>query len=208
MAQLDPGAHLIQVPSADIGRAVVAWQRMWDRLPEWRGVRCQQFTTDLWRYAELCFEYKPPFVVEVGTAEGGTALFLGDILGIAGGGQVITVDVAPVHLRHPRVTVVTGDAADPAVVAQVMELAAGRRGIVLLDGLHEQAQVAAELDAYAGLADYLVCEDTLMRWLPGYQDRTGPWEALGNWLPAHPEFTVEAEPVPTNHPGGWLRRAA
>lgn len=191
-----------------IAASVAAYGGMWDDLPQVAGRRCQQFRSDLGRYAAIAAELQPPFVLEVGTAAGGTALFLGGVLEAVGAGQVIAVDVAPVVLHHPRVTVLTGDAADAAIVARVMELAAGRRGLVLLDGNHATAQVAAELGAYAGLADYLVVEDTLMRWLPQYQTVTGPWEALTAWLPAHPEFAVDPEPVPTNHPGGWLRRVA
>ena len=51
---------------------------------------------------------------------------------------------------------------------------------------------------------YEKLEDTLMEFLPGCGD--GPHLALAKWLPAHQEFTADPEPVPTNHPGGWLRR--
>jgi cephalosporin hydroxylase len=189
-----------------IARSVAAWEAM--RPLSWRGVPCQQFPSDMLRYAEVIHELQPPWILECGTADGGTALFLADM---APGGPalartpVVTVDKdpRPVVLRAP-VWPLKGDAAGPGVVAQVTALAGGRRGLVLLDTDHTSAQVLAELDAYAPLADYLIVQDTLMGWLPQYPDN--PRLALEKWLPAHPEFARDPEPDPTNHPGGWLRR--
>lgn len=182
---------------------------MWGRLPHWRGIPCQQFAADLWRYAELLHELRPPWVLECGTADGGTALFLADVLASTGTGYVISVDAdpRPVSTRHPWLTLLKGDAASPGVVAQVAERAGGARGLVLLDDDHSPAQVLAELDAYAPLASYLIVEDTLMGHLPQYGG-DGPHVALAEWLPGHPEFAPDPEPVPSNHPGGWLRRVS
>lgn len=194
---------------AGIARSVDAWERM--RLLSWRGVPCQQFPSDLWRYAEVVHELYPPWVLECGTADGGTALFLADVASRYGG-QVITIDRDPrpaavtARTRSAWLSLIKGDAAAPGIVAQVTELAGAVRGVVLLDSDHTSAQVLAELDAYAPLADYLIVQDTLMGYLPQYPDN--PRQALEKWLPGHPEFTQDPEPDPTNHPGGWLRRVA
>jgi len=189
---------------------VAAWGRLWDRLPAWRGRPCQQFPSDLIRYAEVIWELRPPWVLETGTASGGTALFLADALEAAGQGQVITVDVNAVPQDHRRLVCIKGDAADPVITARItaaVQVVTGEaRGMVLLDDDHSSAQVAAELDAYAGLADYLVVEDTIMQHLTGFGD--GPHVALAAWLPQHPEFVPDPDPDPTQHPGGWLRRVA
>lgn len=117
------------------------------------------------------------------------------------------MDVQPLQALHQRAKFWHGDAASPQVITQVQDFAAGRRGLVLLDGDHASGQVARELQAYASLADYLVVQDTIMRWLHEYYD--GPHEALDAWLPQHPEFAaVDDEPLPTQHPGGWLRRVS
>jgi cephalosporin hydroxylase len=189
------------VDQAGIARSVAAWEAM--RPLSWRGVPCQQFPSDMLRYAELIHELRPPWVVECGTADGGAALFLADMIR---GGQVISIDKdpRPVTIPHPRLTLFKGDAADPAMAAIVA--GDGERGLVLLDTDHASAQVLAELDVWAPLADYLIVQDTLMGWLPQYPDN--PRIALEKWLPGHPEFTQDPEPDPTNHPGGWLRRVA
>jgi cephalosporin hydroxylase len=197
------------VDQAGIARSVAAWERM--RPLSWRGVPCQQFPSDMLRYAEVVHELRPPWVLECGTADGGTALFLADVAS-RGGGQVITIDRDPrdaaitAWTRSAWLSLIKGDAADPGIVAQVTELTGGARGLVLLDTDHTSAQVLAELGAYAPLADYLIVQDTLMGYLPQYPDN--PRLALEEWLPAHPEFTQDPEPDPTNHPGGWLRRVA
>jgi cephalosporin hydroxylase len=191
----------------DIGRAVADAQRL-SPAPLWRGVPCQQFCSDLWRYAELLHELRPPWVLECGTADGGTALFLADVLrSIGGEGRVISIDsdLRPVAVVHPRLELVKCDALDRGLVARAAGMAARGRGLVLLDDDHSSAHVAEELDAYAPFASYLVVEDTLMGHL-GYAD--GPHLALAQWLPRHPEFAADGEPVPSNHPGGWLRRVA
>lgn len=191
---------------AGIDRSVAAWESM---LPlYWSGTACQQFSSDMWRYADVLHEFRPSWVLECGTADGGTALFLADVLAAAGGGHVVTVDKdpRPVTVTRPNLTVLKGDAADPDTVARILALTGDGRGVVLLDTDHMAAQVLAELEAYAPLADYLVVQDTLMGWLPQYPDN--PFLALEKWLPDHPEFVQDPEPVPTNHPGGWLRRVA
>jgi len=189
-----------------IARSVAAWESM---LPlYWRGFPCQQFSSDMWRYAEVVHKLRPPWVLECGTAGGGTALFLADAVASAGGGLVISVDndPRPVAVTHPRLTLLKGDAASPETAARVKELTGGGRGVVLLDDNHSSAQVLAELDLWAPLADYLIVQDTLIGHLPQYPDN--PRQAVEKWLPGHPEFAADPEPVPTNHPGGWLRRVA
>jgi cephalosporin hydroxylase len=196
------------VDQADIDRSVADWGRIWPRPPCWRGAPCQQFTSDLWRYAELVHELLPPWVLECGTAGGGTALFLADVVETVGPGQVISIDAdpRPVNVSHARLSLWKGDTLDPVMIADVAALADGGRGLVLLDDDHSSEHVLAELDAYAPLASYLICEDTLLKYLPQYGD--GPHVALEKWLPDHPEFVQDPEPVPSNHPGGWLRRVA
>lgn len=200
----------------DINWDVSNWgEHFWKWLPRWRGMLCYQFPTDLWRYAELCFELEPAFVLEIGVEHGGTATFLSDILSLIGRGRVIGVDIKPMSGLISYVTpvqVITGDSKDPAIIDQVYKVARynrkDERGLVLLDSDHHQNQVAAELEAYADLASYLVCEDTTIQFQEGTiaPPNYGPHIALRAWLPHHPEFVQDPDPSPTNHPGGWLRR--
>lgn len=184
---------------------VTRWLRP-DR-PAYRGIYTQQFETDLDRYAEVIAELRPPFVMEVGRHEGGTALFLADQLAkVRSDALLISVDVTP-PVRFPvtgvKVEYLTASSTDTSTIARVRDAAVAGRGLILLDGDHSSEQVARELAVYAALADYLVVEDTLMRDLG---DDDGPHVALDAWLPEHPEFVCDPDPSLTQHPGGWLRR--
>jgi cephalosporin hydroxylase len=195
------GAH------PDIAHSVAEWGRHNRQRPTWRGQLCQQFPADMMRYAEWIWELRPPFVIEIGVAEGGTTLFLADTLdAVAEGGLVLAVDIKPITIDHPSVIPILGDSTSIEVAEVIDKMAEGRRGMVLLDGSHHPDHVLAELEMYSPLADALVVEDTIMRWLPQYID--GPHSALDHWLPEHPEWEAVADPVPgpTQHPGGWLRR--
>lgn len=183
----------------------------------WRGVPVTKSPFDLWTYQEIVHELRPAVIVETGTLAGGSALFLADLLELAGGdGRVISVDVyaAPARPEHERITYVTGSSVDPDVVARVRDLVGDAAPVmVLLDSDHSAAHVAGELEAYHDLVtagSYLVVEDGIVNGHPvepGFGP--GPTEALEPFLAAHPEF--EHDPRGdrfgmTFNPGGWLRR--
>ena len=131
---------------AGTAASVDAWQRM--RPLSWRGTPCQQFPSDMLRYAEVLHELRPPFVVECGTGGGGAALFLACMLEGAIRGRVISIDndPRPVGLTHPRLMLLKGDAADPAMVSRVAGFpdVRGRRGVVILDDDHSCGHVLGE----------------------------------------------------------------
>jgi cephalosporin hydroxylase len=179
-----------------------AWTEPGRRWPSYRGVICQQFAADMTHYAAVMSELLPPFVIEVGRAHGGTALFLADHMH---GGLVISIDPKPATVDHENLLCIEASSTHPATIDRVEGLTRGERGLILLDGDHDQHQVAAELDVYAPMADYLIVEDTIMADLAG-METNGPHLALARWLPDHPEFRPDPDPSPTQHPGGWLRR--
>jgi cephalosporin hydroxylase len=188
-----------------------AWRHTSQDWPTYRGIQCQQFPSDMARYADLIAELEPAFVVEVGRAFGGTALFLADELAkVNPAGRVVSIDPVPVTgLEHRLLDLVVASSTDEAAITAVARAsiaASGRRGLILLDGNHSPATVADELYIYPRWADYLIVEDTIMRELPElFGD--GPHVALKPFLEAHgEEWTVDPDPVPTQHPGGYLRR--
>jgi cephalosporin hydroxylase len=191
-----------------IERSVDYYNTAFKDMPTWRGRPCLQFRSDMIRYAELIHEFNPPFVVEIGTNTGGTALFLADVMSSFGNGKVITIDITDPGFSSVRVKglhFLHGSSTDPDIVDSVKEIAAGQHGIVLIDGDHHADQVREELDLYADMANYIVVQDTIMR----YRDMPdNPADALDEWWMAHGHdwWAEDAGIDMTQQPGGWLRR--
>ncbi len=125
------------------------------------------------------------------------------------------------HPMASRIQMIQGSSIAPEVVQQVREVAQGYgRVLVFLDSMHTHEHVLAELDAYAPLVtpgSYCVVFDTFVDDMPPgfFADR--PWDvgnnpktAVRQWLPAHPEFEVDAAMEQrlqvTVAPQGFLRR--
>jgi cephalosporin hydroxylase len=105
----------------------------------------------LWVYRELLFELRPDLIVETGTTDGGSALYLASICDLLGRRRVITIDVlADEHPAHPRAKYLVGSSTDPVIVDVVRREAASAGTVfVVLDANHTEAHVLDELRAYA-----------------------------------------------------------
>jgi len=181
----------------------------------WLGARALKTPLDLWIYQELLVALLPALIIETGTAEGGSALFLASICQLLGRGEVITVDTETRERpRHSRITYLTGSSTSPETLAAVAERAQDKSPVmVLLDSDHDRDHVLAELRSYADFVtpgSYLVVEDTNLNdhpVLPGFGP--GPMEAVEEFLRERDDF----EPDPsaekfllTFNPRGYLRR--
>jgi cephalosporin hydroxylase len=182
----------------------------------WLGVRAQKCPLDLWSYQEILHEVGPDLIIETGTAEGGSGLFLASMCDLLGRGSVVTIDVLhdPSRPRHPRLTYLQGSSTDPAIVEQARRRA-GRSDtvLVILDSDHSKEHVRAEMRAYADLVSvgsYLIVEDTNINAHPVLPDfGPGPWEAVEEFLKERPDFAVDPDRekfLLTFNPMGYLRR--
>ncbi|HVT67164.1 MAG TPA: class I SAM-dependent methyltransferase [Trebonia sp.] len=110
---------------------------------------------------------RPQRILEIGTAEGGSALLMAAALEDSGGdGRIVTIDPAPrltfdTRLLHGRVDFVTG--VSPDAVPEAIDRAGARFDLVLIDGIHiyDQARrdLAAALENIADQA-YLLFHDS------------------------------------------------
>jgi cephalosporin hydroxylase len=182
----------------------------------WRGVQCLKCPLDLWAYQEILYDVKPDLVVETGTHRGGSALFLADMMELAGRGEVITIDILENDARpaHPRIRYVTGSSTDEARIRPLLD---GRRPdetrLVVLDSDHSKTHVARELALYApyvSVGSYLIVEDTNVNGRPVLPDfGPGPAEAVAEFLAASPGFVADVsreKSLLTFNPGGYLKR--
>jgi cephalosporin hydroxylase len=182
----------------------------------WLGVPIQKCPLDLWVYQEILWEVRPDLIVETGTYQGGSALFLASMCDLLGHGSVVTIDLHPREGRpaHERITYLSGSSVEPGVVERVRAMAKpAERVLVLLDSDHSQGHVAAELRAYAPLVtpgSYLIVEDTNVNGHPVLPDfGPGPLEAVRDFLASTPDFVVDRareKLLMGFNPGGWLRR--
>ncbi len=181
----------------------------------WLGILTSKHPTDLWVYQEILWETRPELIVEAGTFEGGSALYLASICDLLGTGEVVTIDIEHRQNRpaHPRIRYVLGSSLEERTIEMVR--ASAKRIMVILDSDHSQAHVARELELYAPLVTpgcYLIVEDTNPNAYPMFPKGTGPGgpaEAVAGFLPDHPEFEVDRSRekfFTTGNPGGYLKK--
>ena len=213
---------------------------------QWMGRPVIQLPQDMVAMQELIAQIKPDLIIETGIAHGGSLVLSASMLALLDLGEaieagrkldpaasrrkVLGIDIdIRAHNRaaieaHPmasRIQMIQGSSIDPAVIAQVRELAAGHaRILVFLDSMHTHAHVLAELEAYAPLVSpdsYCVVFDTVIEDMPAGSFPDRPWDrgnnpktAVREYLKAHPEFEIDRS-IPdklllTVAPDGFLRR--
>lgn len=139
---------------------------------KWRDVRVLKPATDLWIYQELITAIRPDLIIETGTWDGGSALFMRDILNLEHpSGTVITIDTDPTQLAEkvkgiPGINFYTGSSTDPTTVSMVKDYIIEhgcQKVMVILDSDHEEPHVAREIELYSPLVtvgSILIVEDT------------------------------------------------
>lgn len=190
---------------------------VWRDDTAWLGVPTQKCPLDLWIYQELLYELRPDLIIETGTYNGGSALYLGSMCDLIGTGRVVSIDIAPQQPlpSHPRVEFLTSSSTAPEIVERMRrEAAEAERVFVILDSDHSYAHVRDELEAYHSMVtpgSYLVVEDTNVNGFPVLPDfGPGPMEALDEFLPQHPEFRIDERCerfMLTFNPRGFLRKS-
>lgn len=220
--------HRVEKTRAEHGELLQRYHEVWYEAPHtWHmlhflGVGVMKCPNDLWMLQELLTLNRPRAIIETGTYQGGSALwlaFLQEMLGIDG--RVFTVDFED-HRRctHPRVTFYGANSIDAEFVQELgrdvvhweeEHGAVGAPRMVILDSDHSAAHVQSELELYApfvNVGDYLIVEDTNIAW----QTDRGARGGLEDYLSAHPnEFRQDLlceRWLLSMHPGGWLQRMA
>lgn len=180
----------------------------------WLGVPVLKCPFDLQSYQEIIVDTKPDFIIETGTAYGGSALFFASIFDLVGNGKVITIDVEKNNeLSHPRIIQIIGNSVSSEVMGKVSGIVNGGKAMVILDSDHRKEHVLRELRLYnkfVSLGCYLVVEDTNVNGHPVSPEfGPGPMEAVIDFLHENNDFIVDREREKfflTFFPKGFLRR--
>lgn len=181
------------------------------------GVKAIKCPLDLWIYQEIIFDIKPDFIIETGTAHGGSVLFLATICDVIKNGTIISIDVETKRLetKHDRIRFLTGSSVDKEVVNQVKNMIRSSmdKVIVILDSDHRKNHVLKEMEIYGKLVSkgsYLIVEDTSVNGHPiAPEHGEGPMEAVQEFLKMHDEFVIDKERekfLMTFNPNGYLKK--
>jgi cephalosporin hydroxylase len=191
------------------------WQNLaWNRT-SWLGHRISSAPTDLLAYQEMITRVRPEFVIEIGSGDGGRALFLASVCELLGHGRVISLDAeaAPDRPVHPRLEYRAADPLDPDAVAAVRDTVGGAGAIVVLGARADRARTASLFNAYESLVkpgSYVVVADTVVNGHPVWTGfGPGPAEGVRQILNAHGDFAADPDMEKyglTFNPGGFLKR--
>lgn len=145
----------------------------------YRGALMLKIPSDLFTYESILWDVRPELIVEIGTLEGGSALWFHDRLhllktkGLIEQFQVVSIDLHPsMHAdeffeRYPdaagTLRFLQGDARDEEIVETVRGLGLGRRACLIVDdSAHDKETTLGLLRAYGDLVSvgsYFVVED-------------------------------------------------
>jgi cephalosporin hydroxylase len=195
--------------------------QVWLTATSWLGVPSEQTPTDNWSMQEIITEIRPDYIIETGTANGGTSLFYAAVLSYVNpDGKVITVDVeqhvekaSKLPLWKQRVEMIVGSSVDPKVADHIAQEVSGKKVLVTLDSLHTHDHVLHEIEIYSKLVtpgSYLVVQDTNVNGhpvAPGWG--SGPMEAVEDFMKTNDNFVMDRSRekfLLTFYPRGWLKR--
>lgn len=166
----------------------------------WMGIPVLKCPLDLWLYQEIIYRIKPDFIIETGTAHGGSALYLAHLLDILGNGKVITIDINSTENgwkipEHPRIEYLFGDSVSQNIILNVFHQCHGKKVLAILDSDHKKEHVLKELSLYSHLipvGSYVIVEDTNINGNPVGKDfGEGPREAVLEFMKDNKEFAVD-----------------
>lgn len=164
---------------------------------------------------DIIFETKPEVIIEIGSFDGGMALWMAHFLDAMGSDtQIIGIDVSarPTAAQHPRLHWVIGDATAPETLQKVRDLCKGKKGMVIEDSDHKYHITKALLEAYypfVAKGCYFLVEDTFVEFfnIPPFP---GPLGAVKEFAEAHKDdFVIDRSRekyILTYNPMGYLLR--
>jgi len=189
--------------------------RTW-QTTSWLGVPLFKCPFDLWMYQEMVNELKPDLIIECGTGNGGSALFMASICDLIGHGRVISIDVEQRRgwPEHKRITYLRGSSTADHIHAELRAgIAETDQVMVVLDSDHSMHHVLDELrlfSKYIKPGGYLIVEDTNINGHPvSPQFGPGPFEAVHVFVRENRRFVIDKRRekfLLSFNPDGYLKK--
>lgn len=166
----------------------------------YRGVPMLKNPFDFALYPLLIWNLKPRTIIEIGSKDGGSAVWLGDMLNNFGiDGHIYSIDIVEVtSVQHPRVTYMEGNGrALQEILTPAFINSLPRPLLVIEDADHSyetSKHVLEFFHPYLKLEEYIVIEDGIISDL--VQDASyniGPHKALKEFLSEHEdEYEIDS----------------
>lgn len=182
----------------------------------WFGIKTLKCPLDCWIYQEIIYKLKPDIIIECGTFNGGSALYLAGLCDLLNKGKIITIDTDSYRgkPRHKRINYLLGMSTSDNVVGQVKKMIKPQdKVLVILDSDHSRDNVLKELRIYNKFVPkggYIIVEDTNINGHPVRSEfGPGPMEAVETFLKENKNFAVDKNQEKfylTFNPNGYLQR--
>lgn len=192
-------------------RATQTWESTY-----WMGSRALKSPFDLWVYQEIIFETKPDLIIETGTHNGGSTLYLAHLLELMGEGKVLSIDIDPKDglPEHPRIEYVKASSTAAETVEMCRKAASeAKRVMLILDSDHSRDHVFREMQLLAELVTpgcYMIVEDGNVNGHPVFKAHgPGPYEAIADYMATNKFFEIDKSRerfLVTFHPNGFMKR--
>jgi cephalosporin hydroxylase len=170
----------------------------------WRGIACNKNPFDFALYPMLIWREKPATIIEIGTKDGGSALWLADTcqaLGIEI--KLISIDIRQrTKVRHPTIEFLQGDGRKLENTLSEKFMARLRRPwLVIEDADHSHATTLAVLQFFHPLmqpGEYILIEDGIVDSFENRSDFScfngGPNRAVAEFLAKFPhDYALDTE---------------
>jgi cephalosporin hydroxylase len=186
---------------------------------QYRGIWCIKCPIDLAIYSRLVWDLKPGCIIEIGSYQGGSALWFADTMTAFGlHSRVVSIDInVATSVSDPRIQFLRGDARDlRGVLTDALLDGLPKPWIVVEDGAHTYETTIAALSFFGSrlsTGDFLVVEDGVIDDLGlSEQFDGGPNRAVKDFLERNSDrFSLATEYCDmfgtnaTYNPNGYLR---
>jgi len=161
----------------------------------YKGVSAIKCPFDYVLYQMIIWEVKPDLIIEIGTHQGGSALYLADQLDLNGKGEIHTIDIPqnkgkenPLVRTHPRIRFFNDGYSnyDTSVLSSYSII------LVIDDGSHLYTDALAALKKFSPFVtqdSYFIMEDGIVNELGREKEfGGGPQRAIREFLPGNTNF--------------------
>ena len=161
----------------------------------YKGIRSIRCPFDYVMYQMIIWEIKPDLIIEIGTSNGGGALYMADILNMLGNGVVHTINIENVAdkevLEHPRIKIFTNGWEN----YDLKETVGFSKILVIDDGSHTCDDVLGSLNKFSPIVtigSYFIVEDGIVDELQKSKELNGgPLKAIREFLKSKNNFIVD-----------------